>query len=120
MRLIVVAIVIAVGFASAAHAIEGRYRIEGKAPGVSYAGEVAIRQSGEVYDIVWKTTAGPYVGTGIRTGSVISVVYRDPAGQNNPGVAALVVENDKVTGIKWGALGKRGVGTETWSFIGDK
>lgn len=106
---------------SSAAALEGRYRVEGSLPGGrSYAGEAVVRKSGEVYAIAWQTQLGRHVGTGILTGQVLSVVYRDQANREPPGIASFVVVDDRIAQGRWSTLGATHLGREAWTFQAER
>lgn len=101
-----------------AAAIEGRYAVEGSNPGqsgVTYRGDAAIRKSGETYSIVWQIGQGRQIGTGILTGSVLSVVFRSVGGQGG-GVASFETADDAVTSGRWAVTGGTATGTERWTI----
>lgn len=98
-------------------AIEGRYRVEGKISAEKgYAGDAVVRRTGEVYAIAWQTTAGRHVGTALLEGNVLSIVFRDQAGREMPGVGAFIVEGGRVAGGRWATLGTNQTGTESWTL----
>ena len=99
-------------------AIEGRYKVEGRNPGQpqTYRGEAVIRKSGDTYSIVWQIGSGRQIGTGILTGSVLSVVFQAAAAPGSGGVASFQVVDDKVAAGRWAVTGGQAVGTETWSL----
>ena len=101
-----------------ATALEGRYRIEGRNPGQTqvYRGEAAVKKSGETYSIVWQIGPGRQIGTGILTGSVLSVVFQAAGAPGAGGVASFQVKDDKITAGQWAVTGGQTVGTEQWTF----
>lgn len=105
--------------AAAEPALEGRYAIEGKSPGegAPYEGEVEVRRTGATYAVAWRTTGGNYVGTGIVTGGVFSIIYTSVQGRGVPGLANYEIVDDKVTKGTWTSLGARAIGTETWTAL---
>lgn len=101
-----------------AAALEGRYKIEGRNPGQTqvYRGEAAVKKSGETYSIVWQIGSGRQIGTGILSGSVLSVVFQAAGAPGSGGVASFQVKDDKVTSGQWAVTGGQTVGTELWTF----
>lgn len=101
-----------------ATAIEGRYKIEGRNPGQSqvYRGEAAVKKLGDTYSIVWQIGSARQIGTGILTGSVLSVVFQAAGAPGSGGVASFQVRGDKVTSGQWAVTGGQTVGTEQWAF----
>ncbi|GJD32345.1 hypothetical protein PMNALOAF_3614 [Methylobacterium adhaesivum] len=99
-------------------AIEGRYKIEGRNPGQTqvYRGEAAVKKSGETYSIVWQIGSGRQIGTGILTGSVLSVVFQAAGAPGSGGVASFQVNDHKITSGQWALTGGQTVGTEQWTF----
>ncbi|WP_430911213.1 hypothetical protein [Methylobacterium sp. sgz302541] len=103
--------------AAPAAAIEGRYAVEGSNPGrsdVTYRGLAAIRKSGDTYSIVWQIGSGRQIGTGILTGSVLSVVFRSIDGKGG-GVASFETADGAVTSGRWAVTGGTATGTERWT-----
>lgn len=101
-----------------AAAIEGRYAVEGGNPGrtdVTYKGVAEIRKSGDTYSIVWQIGAARQIGTGILTGSVLSVVFRAVEGQGG-GVASFETVDGAVTSGRWAVTGGTATGTERWTI----
>lgn len=103
----------------AASALEGRYTIEGRSPGegASYEGEVEVRRTGDTYAVAWRTTGGNYIGTGMVTGGVLSIVYTSTQARGLPGLASYEIVADRVTKGIWTSLGARATGTETWTAV---
>lgn len=111
-----------IGFACAltaslpAHALEGRYRIEGQNPGQAqvYRGEAVVRRTGETYSLVWQIGSGRQIGTGLRTGSVLSVVFQAVGGQG-AGVASFETDGDRIVTGRWTLIGAQATGVERWT-----
>ncbi|MCJ2080959.1 hypothetical protein [Methylobacterium sp. J-090] len=101
-----------------AAAIEGRYKIEGRNPGQSqvYRGEAAVKKSGETYSIVWQIGSSRQIGTGILSGSVLSVVFQAAGAPGSGGVASFQVSDNKITSGQWAVTGGQMIGTEQWAF----
>ncbi|HYE52038.1 MAG TPA: hypothetical protein VEB20_20755 [Azospirillaceae bacterium] len=105
---------------AAAGAIEGRYRIDGRNPGEAggrYGGEVAVAKAGDTYQVAWAVGGQKWVGTGIVTGKVLSVVYGLPTpngGLASPGVAAYEINPDGTLTGGFALLGTRARGVEAW------
>lgn len=100
-----------------AAAIEGRYRVEGRVSAEKgYAGEAIVRRTGEVYAIAWQTTAGRHVGTALLEGNVLSIVFRDQAGRETPGVGSFIVEDGEIVRGRWATLGTNKTGSEAWTL----
>ena len=101
-----------------AMAIEGRYKVEGQNPGQpqTYRGEAIIKKSGATYSIVWQIGSGRQIGTGILTGSVLSVVFQAAGAPASGGVASFQVIDNKVAAGQWAVTGGQAVGTEKWSI----
>lgn len=101
-----------------AAAIEGRYKIEGRNPGQSqiYRGEAAVKKSGDTFSIVWQIGSARQIGTGILTGSVLSVVFQAAGTPGSGGVASFQVIDNKVTAGQWAVTGGQTIGTEQWTF----
>ena len=101
-----------------AEAVEGRYKIEGQNPGQAqlYQGEAIIKKSGSTNSVAWQIGFGHQVGTGIRTGSVLSVVFQaaGAAEAASSVLACFQIADDKVTTGQWAVTGGDAVGTETW------
>lgn len=116
-RLIAAAIVTVLSWSSAT-AFEGRYAIKGASTGGAqpYSGEALVRRNGDVFNVLWQTTAGRYLGTGILTGSVLSIVFRDQAGAGPPGVAALSIADNRIGTGRWSTFGTNATGTEDWTL----
>lgn len=101
-----------------ATAIEGRYTVEGSNPGRSeatYRGLAEIRRTGDTYSIVWQIGQARQIGTGILTGSVLSVVFRTVEGQGG-GVASFETADGAVTSGRWAVTGGTATGTERWTL----
>ncbi len=98
-----------------AQALEGRYRVEGQNPGQAqtYRGEAVVRRTGETYSLVWQIGSGRQIGTGILTGSVLSVVFQAVGGQGG-GVASFETADDRIVGGRWTLIGGQATGTERW------
>ncbi|TXM94381.1 hypothetical protein FV222_21455 [Methylobacterium sp. WL103] len=101
-----------------AQAIEGRYKVEGQNPGQPqlYKGEAMIKRTGDTYSVVWQIGSGRQIGTGILTGTVLSVVFQATGAPGSGGVASFQVIDDKVTVGKWAVTGGQTVGSEKWSL----
>lgn len=97
-------------------AIEGRYKVEGQSPAQAqvYRGEAAVKKSGDTYAVIWQVGSSRYAGTGILTGSVLSVVFRG-ANAQSAGVASFEVAGQKITSGRWTMLGGQGLGSEKWT-----
>ncbi|WP_336492282.1 hypothetical protein [Methylobacterium nigriterrae] len=98
-------------------AVEGRYRVEGENPGQSqtYRGEALVRRTGETYSVIWQIGSGRQVGTGILTGSVLSVVFQ-AVGSTGGGIASFEVVDGKVGTGRWSPIGGRNTGSERWAW----
>ena len=98
-----------------AHALEGRYRIEGTNPGQTqtYRGEAVVRRTGETYSLVWQIGTSRQIGTGLLTGTVLSVVFQGVGGQGG-GVASFETAGDRIVGGRWTLLGGQAAGIERW------
>lgn len=103
-----------------AAAVEGRYKVEGKNPGQAqvYRGEAIIKKTGDTFSVAWQIGSGRQIGTGIRTGSVLSVVFQAAAGAAGGGVASFQIIDEKITSGRWAVTGGNAVGVETWSIDG--
>ena len=105
-----------------AKAVEGRYRVEGQNPGQAqvYRGEAIIKKTGSTYSVAWQIGSGRQIGTGIRTGSVLSVVFQTAGaiGAAGSGVASFQIVDDKVATGQWAVTGGNAVGTERWWMDG--
>ena len=105
-----------------AEALEGRYKVDGQNPGQAqvYRGEAIIKKTGSTYSVAWQIGSGRQIGTGIRTGSVLSVVFQaaGAAGAASGGVASFQIVDDKVATGQWAVTGGNAVGTERWSMDG--
>lgn len=100
-----------------AQALEGRYRVEGQNPGQAaqtYRGEAVVKRTGETYSLVWQIGAGRQIGTGLLTGSVLSVVFQS-VGSQGGGVASFETANDRIVGGRWTLIGGQTTGTERWT-----
>ena len=97
-------------------AIEGRYSVEGQNPGGAqvYRGEAIIKKSGDTYSVVWQIGSGRQIGTGVLTGSVLSVVFQT-VGANGSGVASFEVVEGRVGVGRWAVIGARTTGSERWT-----
>ena len=97
-------------------ALEGRYQVEGHNPGQAqgYRGEAVVRHTGETYSIVWQIGSGRQIGTGLLTGSVLSVVFQSANGQG-AGVASFETAGDVITAGRWALIGGQAAGTERWT-----
>ena len=97
-------------------ALEGRYQVEGHNPGQAqaYRGEAVVRHTGETYSIVWQIGSGRQIGTGLLTGSILSVVFQSANGQGG-GVASFETMGDAITAGRWTLIGGQAVGTERWT-----
>lgn len=117
MRILIAAIA-ALTLVSPAEAFEGRYQVRGANPGGAqpYTGEALVRRNGAVYNVLWQTSVGRYLGTGVLAGSVLSVVYRDQAGAGPPGVAALAIVDNRIGPVLWSTFGANATGTEEWTM----
>jgi hypothetical protein len=117
MRLALLAgILAAAASAFPAQALEGRYKVEGQNPGQSqaYRGEAVVKRTGETYSLVWQIGSGRQVGTGILTGSVLSVVFQS-VGSQGSGVASFETSGDRIVGGRWTVIGGQATGTERWT-----
>jgi hypothetical protein len=96
---------------------EGRYEIVGKLPQQqgAYAGSAQIKQTGETYIVAWRIDDVVYLGTGVRSGDVLSVVFMPLNVAARPGIASLRIENDRVTQGMWSVIGARDTVFETWT-----
>jgi hypothetical protein len=103
--------------APAAGAFEGTYAIKGSGPNDAkpYEGMARIKQTGMTYTVVWRVGDLIYLGTGILSGSVLSVVFQPINARAGPGVASLRIVNGLVAGGAWTALGAQVVAEEIWS-----
>lgn len=92
--------------------ISGQYDMVGENPGGagSYSGSVAIRGSGDVYQVAWTIGGSNHVGTGILLDDMLSVVYQPD--NSSPGIAVYQLQEDgRLIGV-WTGLGGNAVGTE--------
>ena len=101
---------------TAAHAIDGVYRVEGHSPGSSdvYKGEAQIKKTGDTYTVVWRIGESGHVGTGILTDNVLSIFFQPLDRRAAPGIASFHVVGDKVVDGTWTVLGGNSVGVERW------
>ena len=115
-RLIVAGMALAL--ATPALAVEGRYRVEGTNPGspATYQGEAVVKRTGDTYTVGWQIGSSRQVGTAIRTGDVLSVVFQT-VGTNGFGVASFAIVGDRVRDGTWTTLGAQRAGTERWTPI---
>ena len=99
-----------------AGALDGRYRVEGQNPGQAqaYRGEAVVKRTGETYSLVWQIGSGRQIGTGVLTGSVLSVVFQG-VGSQASGVASFETSGDRIVGGRWTMIGTQTTGTERWS-----
>jgi len=94
--------------------IAGVYQLKGSNPGGAgeYRGEVAVMQTGDVYQVGWTIAGTQYVGTGVLRGQTLSVIYQLQGQQ--AGIAVYEVQpNGDLEGV-WTLLGGQVLGTETW------
>jgi hypothetical protein len=98
------------------HALEGRYKVEGQNPGQSqtYRGEAVVKRTGETYSLVWQIGSGRQIGTGLLTGSVLSVVFQS-VGSQGGGVASFETSGDRIVGGRWTVVGGQATGIERWT-----
>ncbi|MCJ2075533.1 hypothetical protein MKK68_07655 [Methylobacterium sp. E-016] len=115
---IIFTLTVLAAFTLPAHAIEGRYKVEGQNPGQPqlYKGEAMIKRTGDTYSVVWQIGSGRQVGTGILTGTVLSVVFQAAGSPGSGGVASFQIIDDKVATGKWAVTGGQTVGSEKWSL----
>lgn len=101
---------------SASHALDGRYQVEGQNPGQAqtYRGEAIVRHTGETYSIIWQIGSGRQIGTGLLTGSILSVVFQSANGQGG-GVASFETADNAITAGRWTLLGGQTTGIERWT-----
>jgi hypothetical protein len=106
----------ALACAAPARAIEGRYRVEGTNPGSDavYRGEALVRRSGDTYTVGWQIGSARQVGTGVRTGDVLAVVYQT-VGTNSFGVASFTIVGERVRDGTWTTFGGQRAGSEHWT-----
>ncbi len=94
--------------------IVGFYMVEGTNPGGAgtYFGKVVIQQTGAVYKLNWNVGGESYIGTGILTEDVLSVVYSDSTG-NLFGVVAYQIsrKGDMLVG-RWTVYNGVNLGSE--------
>ncbi len=97
-------------------ALEGRYRIEGQNPGQAqvYRGEAVVKRTGETYSLIWQIGTGRQIGTGLLTGSVLSIVFQG-VGSQGSGVASFETAGDRIVGGRWTMIGGQTIGTERWT-----
>jgi len=94
--------------------IEGTYSVAGSNPGGkgAYKGTVVISKSGETYKLVWSVGTA-YIGTGIKTGNVLSVAYTDEARKWFGIVSYKIKSGGKVLEGQWCAHTAHKLGKET-------
>lgn len=100
-----------------AQALEGRYRIEGQNSGQAqvYQGEAVVRRTGEAYSLVWQIGSSRQIGTGLRTGSILSVAFQTVGGQGS-GVASFETDGERIVGGRWTLIGAQATGLERWTL----
>jgi hypothetical protein len=101
---------------TAAHALDGVYRVEGHSPGSTdvYKGEAQIKKTGDTYTVVWRIGESGHVGTGILTDNVLSIFFQPLDRRAAPGIASFHIIDDKVVDGTWTVLGGNAVGEERW------
>jgi hypothetical protein len=101
---------------TAAHAIDGVYRVEGHSPGSAevYKGEAQIKKTGDTYTVIWRIGESGHVGTGILTDNVLSIFFQPLDRRASAGIASFHVIDDKVVDGTWTILGGKAVGEERW------
>lgn len=94
--------------------IAGTYAMVGTNPGGmgEYRGEVAVVQTGDVYQVGWTIAGQRHVGTGVLNGDVFSVVYQ-PEGEQ-AGIAVYELQPDGSLDGVWTGLGGQALGVERW------
>jgi hypothetical protein len=102
---------------AAAAAFEGRYQVSGTSPaeGRSYNGIAQVKKTGKTYTVLWKVGDVVYLGTGILTNAVLSVVFQPLNARAAPGIASLRIEDDKVVGGTWSGIGSQDLAEESWT-----
>ncbi len=60
-------------------------------PGIQEGEDYAILKNGEVYQVLWRTKAGNWIGVAIREGDRLAVAWDFPTG-GNLGVAVYTIE----------------------------
>lgn len=99
--------------------LEGRYDVEGRNVGGqgSYTGQAAVQKAGNVYNVAWKIGQQEYVGTGIKSGDVFSVVYDAPAQDTQAGLVVYEIQDDGALLGTWTPLGGTKTGAERWTPV---
>jgi len=85
----------------------------------AYTGMITIQQNRSVFDLVWKITAGPYVGIGLATNTHLLVSCGEQ--RAGLGIALYQVQPDQEVAIVWSSpelQGALGSGTFTSQFKG--
>ncbi|BAT57573.1 hypothetical protein GJW-30_1_00079 [Variibacter gotjawalensis] len=118
MRLLI-AIVLSICFAFAAHAqqanLSGPYAIEGQNPDGAgrYQGRVTVQRKGDTYQIVWQIGQTRATGTGIFRDGKLAVVFQPQTGA--AGVAFFELNSSGSLSGTWTSLGGGVLGTEQWT-----
>jgi len=105
---------------SLAAEVEGRYRIDGRNPGDTagrYTGEVAVTRTGDTYQVAWIVGGQKSVGTGLRTGDILSVAYGTPqaGGLASPSIAVYQINPDGTLTGSFTLVGMKAKGLEAWT-----
>lgn len=90
----------------------GVYAVSGTNPGSDneYSGTVAVEQTGDTYQVVWRIGSDRFTGTGIGDSNFLAVTYRSG---DHTGLALYAQDGDGWKGV-WTYSGGRQIGTETW------
>ncbi len=92
----------------------GVYILKGATPmsTSTYSGNVVIQKAGDTYKLIWNVGGIGYIGTGILTDDVLSVIYSD-SGSKGYGIAAYKISDkgDSLTG-QWTTYNGEQLGTE--------
>lgn len=119
MKYLIFAAALFLAVVAAAHAadISGTYRVHGVNPGNgnTYQGEAVLQKRGETYVVGWRFEQANYVGTGLRSGNTLAVVYQGQAGP--PGLALYSIQPDGTLSGTYTSLGGARIGEETWKPI---
>ena len=117
MRALLLAALCVISTPLFADSLVGTYGVTGFDPstGEPYQGKAEIKGEGDIYHITWNLPQEKevYIGTGIRQGDKISVVFIEQRSPQDAGVQIYTINNDGTLSGKWVKLGKNKKGAET-------
>ncbi len=96
------------------------YSVQGRDAGsiVEYTGTAVITRVGNVFSVQWVFDDGrQLIGTGLKTGDILSVAYADNNGLTNPGVIAYSIFCENRLRGRYVNIGQSDIGEQTLKRI---